>query len=178
MKEYVTEALVLASRSQREQDKLVDLYTKDLGRLEARVIGGRKIISKLSPHLDVFNFVTIRLIQKNQFTVADVIAEERFRFLRGNFKKFAIALKLLFLVRAVIPPMVPDLQLWHSILRTLRGGYLDLGNFLKIMGYDPLLAVCQICRGGKAEYFHVPDQIFLCRQCGLKFASNELLFIK
>ena len=178
MKEYVTEALVLGLKPYREQDKLADFYTKDLGRLEARVIGGRKMVSKLSPHLDIFNLVTVRLIQKNQFTVTDVIAEERFCFLRGNFKKFALAFKLLFFIRTLIPFLMPDLQLWHSFLRTFKGGYLDFKNFLKILGYDPLLANCQICPEKKIEYFHVPSQSFLCKSCGFKFVSNELLFIK
>ena len=79
MVEYLTQAIVLDSRPQKENDRTVDIYTKNFGRLRVRVIGGRRILSKLAPHLDIFNLVTVRLVEKNQITVTDVLTDERFR---------------------------------------------------------------------------------------------------
>ena len=83
--EYCTEAIVLGRRENGPSyNRFVDLYTKELGLLEARVVGGRRITSKLSPHLDFGNLALLRLVSKNQFTVDDALTEERFFF--GRFK--------------------------------------------------------------------------------------------
>ena len=66
-------AIVLAVREHRESDRVVDLFTRDLGRIRARVPGGSKILSKFSAHLSVLNIVTVRLVQKHSFTVTDAV---------------------------------------------------------------------------------------------------------
>ena len=64
MKEYFTEALVLDKEESGERDFKTCLYTRELGKVIAKVKSSRNILSKLNSHLEPFNFVNIRLIDR------------------------------------------------------------------------------------------------------------------
>ena len=175
MKEYLTEAIVLGTRPTREQDLSVDLYTKDFGRLRAKAIGGRRPLSKFSPHLNALNLVTVRLVRKNAFTVTDVAARDPFRTLRQRPKFLAQALELVFLMKAVLPRENPDLNFWYFLGRTLKAGRIDIGRALKLLGYDMAQAQCEDCGAVPATHFFLGDQSFLCARCFIKFPKNEII---
>lgn len=172
MHEYVTEAVTLGVKSYGEHDRWVDLYTRELGRIGARVVGGRRISSKLSPHLDVMNLVEVRLVHKNQFTVADVVTKDRFNFLRKDTQKHSSALRLMHLLGFLVPESVLDVQLWHHLVYSLAQAQIHHGAFLKLLGYDPLLANCENCYTKGVSYFFAADQSFLCKRCCFKLSLN------
>ncbi|MBI4034197.1 MAG: recombination protein O N-terminal domain-containing protein [Candidatus Brennerbacteria bacterium] len=158
MREYFAEAVVLGLKPSGAQDRIVNLYTKDLGRLTARVVGGRKITSKLSPHLEQGNLVEARLVEKSRFVLADAVLKKR-------FGRSSAVFEALFLLNSLLPELVPDLRLWHGLLRGLEKGKPDKKIFLKLMGYNTLLAKCENCGRAPVDYFRTADQIFLCRSC-------------
>ena len=176
MLEYLTQALVLGRRSHKESDLTVDLFTKDFGRLEARVIGGRRITSKLSPHLDVFNLATVRLAEKNRITVTDAFTERRFGKERRSPEFYPAVFRILSLVRALTPKAEPDLHLWHSLVKGISSADGDIRIFLKILGYDPRGAECDICHAGTVLFFRTADQSFFCAKCGLKMNGDGLIY--
>ena len=178
MKEHLTSAIVLNVKPYKEYDRRVELYTKDFGLLKVKVIGGRKILSKLSPHLDVGSLIRARFVQKSQFTLVDALEENKFPNLKKDAKKAVLVFRLLFLIRSLVPEAVPDSPFWHFFLRSLREGRIDLKIFLKLLGYNPTLAECDHCRSRNPAYFHVLSQIFLCGSCSFRFPSVELLFIQ
>jgi recombinational DNA repair protein (RecF pathway) len=178
MKEYLTEAIVLNVRPRREFDRTADFYTKELGRLEARVIGGRRILSKFSPHLVVPSLVTVRLVKKGGLTLVDIMTEENFPDVLKKPAIFAKVLELLFLIRKVVPMASADLHLWYALLRSLRSGRVSMRIFLKILGYDVSGAACQICLSRSIRYFVPADQTFVCQKCRGKFSGNGLIYIQ
>lgn len=178
MNEYITEAVVLSAKPYHEFDRMVDFYTKDLGRLEARVVGGAKITSKLSPHLDRFNLVTLRLIEKNNFTVADAITVDRFLKLKTSPQSFEVASTLAFLLKEAVPYNLQDLRLWHELLRSLKRGHFDFRLFLKLLGYDPSSAACSLCDKKAIKYFFPGDHGFLCAACSAKIPRKDLVCIR
>ena len=153
MMEYLTQAVVLGIRPHKESDRVVDLYTRDFGRLESNVVGGRKILSKLSPHLDLFNVITVRLAEKNRIILTDALTDESFRKNRRDPKFYPSAFRILSLVRALTPKGVPDLHLWHLIIKSLVSADGNIKTFLKVLGYDPREAECDICAGKPATFF-------------------------
>lgn len=175
MREYIARALVVGMRGAGEKDRLVRLFTKELGTLEARVVGGRRVLSKFAPHLDPGNLVTVRLVKKNAYTVADAVGVERFAKLRRSPGAFARALTLLSLLSHLLPREVPDLRLWHFVVRSFAAARADVGATLKLLGYDPLHAACEAC-GRKHPAFFVPSaQSFLCSACRGKFGADGVL---
>lgn len=158
MREYFTEAVVLGLKPSGLSDRIVNLYTRDFGRLEARVIGGRKIISKLSPHLGEGNLIEARLVEKGRFILADALQKK-------HFGKNAAVFESLFLLKSLLPELVPDLRLWHSFLRGLEKTDLDKKILLKLLGYNILFARCENCGNRQIGYFSITDQAFFCRRC-------------
>jgi DNA repair protein RecO len=177
MVEYLTQAIVLSSRPQKENDRLADLYTKEFGRMEAKVIGGRKILSKLAPHLDLFNVVTVRLVEKNRITVTDALTDERFEKERRDPEFYPLAFKIFSLVRALAPVAVPDARLWHYLLKSLRNRDGNARTVLKIFGYDPAHASCDACDGRPVKAFRAKDQSFFCEACGWNARADELIYL-
>jgi DNA repair protein RecO len=169
MREYLTEALILDKIAFNETDLIVDLYAKELGRLKAKVTSGRKITSKLSPHLEPLTFSLIRLTEKNGFTATDALTQKK-------IKSFSRALVLLAAIRELVFPGVIDQKLWFWLKKSLSAkNQIFFSQFLKILGYDPKLAQCQKCRSKYIKYFLAEDQIFLCQRCGFKIPTDALL---
>jgi len=177
MKEYLTQAIVLGVKPSGEFDRIVDFYTKDFGRLKARVVGGRKILSKFSPQLDILNLVILRLVKKRQFTVTDALLLNNFVELKKGAGNFRLALTLAFLIKKAAPELSADLRLWHHLVRAFQTNRLNLKIFLKLLGYDSLHARCENCNTNEVKYFSLKDQFFLCYKCHFQFSADKLLLI-
>jgi len=203
MREYLVEALILNKTPSNEIDFTVDLYTKELGRIKAKITSGRKITSKLSPHLEPLTFSLVRLTEKNGFVVTDALTKNNLSYFRKHPVSFAKALKLISAIRELIYSEETDPKLWFWLKKSLLKGEIFYNQFLKIMGYDPKLAECRKCglkfinpvrssetasysgnilskeagygTSNGVKYFLVEDQIFLCRNCGFKVPQNKLL---
>ena len=154
MREYSTDAVVLGVGERNGYDRFVDLYTEEIGRVRARVVAGRKITSKLSPHLSLGNFISSRLVYKNQFTLADALVQ---RVFSGSD-----ILGGLSLVNSLAPVMFPDLQIWDLLRQGLYNGRCDHKVFLSAFGYDATYSSCDLCGANEVKLFFLPDQMFLC----------------
>ncbi len=170
MIEYFTSALVLDAEDVGELDKRVFLYTKELGKVVAKAKSARKITSKLAAYLEPFNFIKIRLIEKNGFQVVDAL----------NFGKIEISpenFAFLQFIKEMTFELQPDKKLWFY-LRRKKFSYRQV---LKIFGFDPDFAGCRVCAKNPVAYFSKTDQIFFCRQCvarGFKIPKNDLILLE
>ncbi len=158
MREYFTEAIVLDKKNSGEFDARVFLYTKELGRVAAKITSARKIISKLNPHLEPLNIVDIRLVHKNSFQVIDALRKER---LSLDF------LKIIKAVQELTMENEPDFPLW-TILQTLRQkNYPNISVVLNNLGYSPELASCVIC-DKNPSHFSFKELSFYCNGCAIQ----------
>lgn len=175
MTELVTDAIVLGNVSRLENDKLTKLFTRELGLVEAKIGGGLKPTSKLSPHLDPLNLTRVRLVKKNNFVVADALTLLRFKNVKQNSDALKKALDAVFLIKELMPPLVPEQELWHFLYMSLKTGDFDYRIFLKTLGYDPTLARCFQCKRSKCHHFYIPDQLFVCNKCGKGYSETQLV---
>ncbi len=167
MREFFTEALVLDKLESNEYDFIADLFTRDLGRVKARVKSGRKILSKLSPHLEPLTVSEVRLVEKAGLIVADALTVKRFN--RG--------FKVLNLLKSLVQSGEADQHLWFAAVQTLTEGEVDLSNILKVLGYDPAFVSCFACQNPKASAFFPEDQSFFCARCSSKIPENKLVYL-
>ncbi len=178
MNEYITEALVLKTRTWANKDKQISLYTKDLGRLSVRAISGGKMTSKLSPHLDVLNLSTVRLINKNNFLIADALTKDRFDKIRNSEDKIAQGLKTVSLIDEITPFNMVDNRLWYYLILSLKKARFNDKKLLKILGYDPTLAKCMVCNKKEVSYFVISEQDYVCEKCQSKINNEDKFLIK
>ncbi len=177
MKEYLTEAIVLDIKEIDEYDRLVEVFSKEFGYLKAKLVSGRKFLSKLSPHLDILNLVDLRLVEKNQIIVADALLKERFLKIRENYLILKQFLDLVYFLKRLVFFSQKDLKLWYWLLNSLKLAKINYLEFLKILGYDYKLAKCQICQNKNISYFYISEQVFLCFRCSRKFKKNDLIYL-
>lgn len=169
MKEHSTKAFVLDSENINELDKLVYLYTEDLGKVVAKAKSARKITSKLAAYLEPLNFIRIRLIEKNNFQIIDAL----------NFDKIIASpqnLAISRFIKEMTAELQPDKKLWRFIRQSAEKNF-SYCPLLKILGFDPDFASCRICDCQPIDFFSKNDQIFFCQRCSSKIPKNELILI-
>ncbi|MEK7635614.1 MAG: DNA repair protein RecO [Patescibacteria group bacterium] len=187
MTEYFTESFVIDKKVNNESDGLVILYTKDLGRVTAKVKSIKKITSKLSGHLEPLNFVECRLIEKNGFQIIDALTLYNNSHLRKDELIYSQSLKLLQFVETMTFDLQPDTRFYAAIKKILEH-FIDYKDkqkiiyfhLLKILGFDPTFALCAACHKKEIKFFEVNNHEFLCGNCisiadDLKYSADALL---
>lgn len=177
MQEFVTNAFVLGRRVRGELDLTVDLYTAYMGRIEGRVISGQKISSRFSPHLNVPNLVTLRMVEKNTLTVTDALTVSEFSWIKNDVPMLRSILRIFFLLRVATPPHAPDEVLWRCLVESMHTHTVDIKEILKILGHNILSASCAVCKSISVHYFEYGDGIFFCETCGSKQTSDKVVLI-
>lgn len=151
MNEYVSEAIVLSKDPQGELDERVSVFTKNLGKLSAKVKSSRRIKSKLSPHLEPGNLIRIRMVEKGNLQVVDALKSARLSAPPHFF----------YLLSRVLHEGEPEKELW----RLLSEGNYDWNVILAVLGWDPGQAVCEHCKKVSPASFHITSQSFFCGLC-------------
>ena len=150
MTEYFTDAIVLDKIPQGEADMRVILYTRELGRVSAKVTSARKITSKLNGHLEPFMISQVRLVQKNGIPqLVDALQSGRLPVSQ---------LRPLEIVREITPEWEPDNMIWALLV----SGKATEQNILKVLGFDPEYAACSLCEGNNSLSFSTASLNYLC----------------
>lgn len=172
MKDFVTEAFTLALVPSRDMDRTACLFTRDFGRIDARVVSGRKILSKFTPHLEPMRHVTVRLAKKAGFTVTDAYTNSIFHEIRNDVGVWNSTLKSLNLIRALTAKEQPDMRFWYEIDRMMKSGSLTPLRVLAYSGYDAVHAQCDACGDINPTFFVARSHSFFCKTCGSKIQES------
>lgn len=173
MNEYVTDAIILDIEDSGDLDRLIYMYTSDLGKVKARAKSIRKITSKLAGHLEPLSLTKVRLVEKNGFQVVDAIL---IRKLPASTK----AIELLTFIKEMTFGSQPDKKLWLAVKKAfenIKTGKFSFKPLLQIVGFGPEFATCAICKAKQVNYFSVKEQIFFCAKCAGKIPKNEVILI-
>lgn len=164
--EYISEAIVLKIFSNGDLDKIVSVFTKNFGKIIAKVKSANKISSKLRGHLEPGNLIITRLIFKNKFQLVDALKQEK---LNLNFKD-------LDLLDKILPEMEQDENLYFK----LRNDNFNWSEVLKILGWNPKEAYCDNCNSENISIFNINSQKFFCNNCYKyigKNNQNDLIYL-
>ncbi|MDD5430611.1 MAG: recombination protein O N-terminal domain-containing protein [Candidatus Pacebacteria bacterium] len=160
MFEAVTEAIVLDKINQGEADSRVYLFTKDYGKISAKITSARKITSKLAAHFEPLNVVEARIIDKNGPLAVDGLSIKKGKRSGGT-------VKIMSLVKDLAAEHQRDLTLWNFLNKLLESDAesRNLAEALSLLGYDPSFARCGHCHRGEPEVFSARDLAFYCKKC-------------
>lgn len=159
MREYVGEAVVLHKDLQGELDERVVFFAKEFGKQSAKIKSGRKITSKLSPHLEPGNLVRVRWIEKGNLQVVDALKSARLSFSPSFLK----------LLGDILAEHNHDEDVWNF----LKKGNEDSRELLSILGWSPEGAICQLCSSAP-HLFGVESLGYYCEDCGFKVRGNKI----
>jgi len=175
-----TKGVVIRATNLREADRILEIYSDDLGKIRAVARGVRKISSKLAGHLEPFTYVDLMLAKGRGDlpTIAGAKAVAHYSGLRSDVDRVASAAYLAELVSR----LNPDEQASKRFPRLLRDALqaLDTGHdptqvtayyewvAVTAAGWQPELGHCVNCYQKlypQGLRFSLAAGGVLCKQC-------------
>lgn len=186
---YKTKGIIIRRQNVGEADRLLDIYTPNLGRIKAKSKGVRKIKSKLGGHLELFGEVDLVVIQgKSIGIVTGARSTKSFKLIRDDLYKTSVAFYFCELVYWLTMEGHKDTRLYKLLYWSLET--LDLAEsptkypllvanvellLLDLLGFRPELAKCAQC-GGKltpdGNKFSLSQGGVICVKCHDKQARS------
>lgn len=177
---YRTEGIVLKSIEYEEADKIVTIYSKKFGKIQAIAKGVRKTKSKFGSSLEILTYA-IFLIYKGRNV--DIISQteilESFFSTSREVLKFAFAANCVEIVDKLTEERETNIGLFNLLKEVLH--YLRKTNdpklltlsfrwqVMSILGYKPSLHHCCRCdktiNDQKEVYFNIKEGGVICNNC-------------
>jgi DNA repair protein RecO (recombination protein O) len=177
-----TEAIVLKHKNWGEADRMLWLYTRKLGKVQAIAKGARKIKSRKAGHLEPFTRVNLLMARGRSFlivTQAETI--DAFLNLREDLLHVGYAAYITELLDRFTYDEDDNQQIFNLLKDTLSR--IDTENdphfpvrffevkLLELLGYRPELTNCVNCASeiqAEDQYFSISMGGVLCPRCGPK----------
>lgn len=176
---FKTQAIVLRHAQYRDADRMLTLFSPELGRLEAKAAGCLKPKSHLTAASEVFAVGEYLLLQRGgRNTVTGFALEESYYPLRADYDRLRHGAYLLQLTEAVVQPEQPNPELFLLLRAALAHlAYGDtpaeavtacfLMSFAGLLGLSPMLSACVRCGQTRARQWRLDDLAggLVCDQC-------------
>ena len=183
MTEHRTRALVLRSYDQRESDRIVHLYTEQLGRISVIAKGARRSKKRFPGKLESLTVLNARIAESRRGAMARIEGAtliEPFEGLVKPLGRYAIASQFCELLDRLSAEREASPELFEfvmGVLGVLRSdppdrllALLVLVKTISRLGYRPQLAECTLCgepiRPRDAAGFEPRHGGALCSSCG------------
>lgn len=179
---YQTEAIIIKKTKLGEADRILTLYTPDLGKIQAVAKGIRRPRSKLAGHLELLTHSMVSFARgRNLDTIIGSQTIDSFLPLKSDLSLTACALYITEVVNQFTPEHVEDRFLFRLLLDALHQLYQTPNrelllrhfeiHFLGQVGYRPQLKECVTCRKPlqpTINYFSPGAGGILCPDCRLR----------
>lgn len=177
--EIKTPAVVIRRSKLKDADRVITLFTQEMGKISAVAKGVRNSKSKLAGHLEPLTLTNITLTRgKNLRIITGSQTIKPFLRMRNSLDTTAHALYYVELICHFTPEDQPNPSVFcllTEVLDTLESitspallsRYYEL-NLLKHLGYQPVLRRCQDCGSelqSVVNYFSVAHGGMLCPEC-------------
>lgn len=174
-----TQAIVLRHAQYREADRMLTLFSPELGRLDAKAAGCLRQKSHLTAASEIFAVGEYLLLQRGgRHTVTGFALEESYYPLRADYDRLRYGAYLLQLTEAVVQPEQPYPELFvllRAALAHLTYGEAPaeaasacfLMSFAGLLGLSPMLSACARCGQTRARGWRLDDLAggLVCDQC-------------
>lgn len=143
-----TEAIILKKSDLGETDRLLCIYSKELGKVNILAKGVKKLGSKLRYHIEPISYSQLILVEgKNFLILKDALLIDEFLKIKKDLERLKIAKEIAEMIDQAIAGEEKDENIWELILTTFKE--LNVGratsylvkdfqkNLIKLLGYDP-----------------------------------------
>jgi DNA repair protein RecO (recombination protein O) len=153
---YQTEAVIIKKTKLGEADRILTLYTPDLGKIQAVAKGVRRPRSKMAGHLELLTHSQVSLARgRNLDTVTGSQTIDGFLPLKGDLELTSCALYIAELTEQFTADHDENRPLFELLLKTMHRlcqdtdreltlRYFEL-HLLDLTGYRPQLGRCTAC---------------------------------
>jgi DNA repair protein RecO (recombination protein O) len=178
-REYQTEAVIIRKTRLGEADRILSLYTPDLGKIQAVAKGVRKVRSKMSGHLELCTHSAVSLARGRSLdTITGTRTIHGYYPLKTDLWRISCGMYVCELVERFTADHDANRGLYELLLETLERLCHDEINNLSLpafelalldrLGYRPRLQECASCSrplAGK-NWFAPAAGGILCPDCG------------
>ena len=119
---YIAEGIVLKRRNTGEADRILTVFTKKYGKIRVIAKGIRKITSRRSGHLEIFNNVMLTLHQHGQLDIVTEAQSWRSR----RFDSDVGCIGYAYCMSELVDQLLPERQEHEDIFILLRDGLASL----------------------------------------------------
>lgn len=180
MEEFRVSGIVISSIDYKEKDKLVTLFTLELGKITAVLRGVKSGNAKLKFASQLFCFANFILVKSGEYyTITNADQVDSFYDLTANYNRFLVGQIILESIQAVMPQGEFGESLFIHTLKALRAlAYEQLANehavlvkflllLFSINGYDLNFNECNECKTKLISdiYFNFELGFITCKNC-------------
>ncbi len=143
-----TEGIILKEADLNEVDRLLTVYTKELGKVNVSAKGVKKLESKLRYSIEPISYVQLILVEgKNFLILKDAVLIDEFLKTKKDLKKIKVVREIAEIIDEAIIGEERDEGIWNLILTSFKE--LNVGyqvsyikqdfqkSLIKLLGYDP-----------------------------------------
>jgi DNA repair protein RecO (recombination protein O) len=156
--DYQTEAVIIHKIKLGEADRILTLYTPDLGKIEGVAKGVRRPKSKMAGHLELLTYSQLRLARgRNLDTITGSQTIDSFMALKDDIRLCSYGLYTAELINQFSVAHVGNPELFKVFIDTLgrlsRSPNVELTlryfelRLLELSGFRPQMQECVVCRG-------------------------------
>ena len=120
MRNLKTQGIIIKRRDISEADRIITAYTEDLGKIQIKAKGVRKITSRRSSHIELLNFSELNLYKGNALTLTEVQMIDTFEAIKNDLTKTGFAYHLCELIDGLCPEGQEQKQIFSLFKRTLE----------------------------------------------------------
>lgn len=179
---YAANAITIRRIDLGEKDRILTLYTRELGKLSAVAKGSRRPGSKLAGASEPFTYSKMYLATGRDLDVlTQAEVKESFHNTKADIKRVAYAVYLLELLNQFVDEREPNPSLYDTLLSTmyvlesgtdpeLTARYFELHLMIEV-GYEPNFGMCLNCGrppSGRGKLYFSPSMGGItCPECGV-----------
>lgn len=121
IRSFRLQGIVIKRRDYSEYDKFITLFTKTRGKITVLARGIRRLQSRKSAHLELFNVVEVQLAKARSFDiVTETASVEMFPLIRQDIVRVAYAYKLAEEIDRLFPEHEEHFKIYSYICETFR----------------------------------------------------------
>lgn len=135
MRTFKTEGFIIKRRNFGEADRILTIFSKHYGKIQAKAPGVRKITSRRSPHIELLNLSTFTLYKSSRSSlpiVTEASTLKNFSDLKRDLKKIGVS----FYICELLNNLCAENQENNRVFYLLKDTLVNLENF---PSYDLLL---------------------------------------
>lgn len=190
MEELKTKGIVIKAIDYKDSDKLVTIFSPDLGLIRARARGVKKNKAKLTFAAQPFAFVEFVLIQKGDFfTIVNASSIDQFFSITGDFDAFVFMMSCLEIIEKTIKQNEDQTEMFLLLLNAFKAVCYQNASpmivfvkfmleAMKILGFAIELDSCANC----GDFLKMGDYKFsydfnglICSKCANRHDTLDVL---
>jgi len=135
MRTFKTEGFIIKRRNSGEADRILTIFSRQYGKIQAKAPGVRKITSRRSSHIELLNLSVLTLYKSSRSSLSIVTEAntlENFSSLKGDLKKIGFS----FYMCELLNNLCAENQENNKVFYLLKNTLTNLENFSL---YDSIL---------------------------------------